>query len=105
MPESKYTIRYLPKYVEDLNEIVDYIVLKLYSLDSAINLVNKVEEAILERAYCPLYFEPFKSNRKRKYQYYRIYVDNFVVYYVVIDDIMEVRRILYKSRDVDQVIE
>ncbi len=103
--ESKYTLRYLPKYVDDLNEIIDYIVLKLYSTESAINLVNKIENAILERSYCPLSFETFKSNRKRKYQYYRIYVDNFVVYYVVIDDIMEVRRILYKSRDVDQIIE
>ncbi|NLK21990.1 MAG: type II toxin-antitoxin system RelE/ParE family toxin [Epulopiscium sp.] len=103
--ESKYTLRYLPKYVEDLNEIVDYIVLKLYSPGSAINLVNKIEKAILERSYCPLAFEPFKSNRKRKHQYYRIYVDNFVVYYVVIDGIMEVRRIVYKSRDADLVIE
>ena len=67
--------------------------------------MNKIEKAILERSYCPVFFEPFKSNRKRKHQYYRIYVDNFVVYYVVIDDVMEVRRILYKSRDVDQIIE
>jgi plasmid stabilization system protein ParE len=105
MLESKYILRYLPKYVEDLNAIVDYIVLKLHSPESATNLVNKIEKAILERSYCPLSFEPFKSNRKRKHQYYKIYVDNFVVYYVVIDNIMEVRRILYKSRDADRVIE
>mgnify|MGYP006875906173 CR=1 FL=1 len=48
MPESKYILRYLPKYVEDLNEIVEYIVFKLYSPESAINLIDKVEKAIKE---------------------------------------------------------
>jgi len=105
MLESKYTLQYLPKYAEDLNEIIDYIVHKLHSPENAINLVNKIEIAILERAYYPLSFESFKSNRIRKHQYYRIYIDNFVVYYVVIDEIMEVRRVLYKSRDADQIIE
>ena len=68
------------------------------------NLVEKVENAILERLNYPLAFEPFKSSRKRKNPYYRIYVENFVVYYVVIEDIMEVRRILYKGRDSSKII-
>jgi hypothetical protein len=29
MLENKYFLKYLPKYEEDLNEIVDYIVYKL----------------------------------------------------------------------------
>ena len=104
MPESRYILRYLPKYEEDLNEIVDYIVYKLHNPQSAMNLVNKIENAILERLNCPLSFEPFQSNRKRKHIYYRIYVGNFVIYYVVIGDVMEVRRILYKSRNADKLI-
>lgn len=104
MMESKYFLRYLPKYEEDLNGIVDYIAYKLHSPDSVMNLINKIENAILERLRCPLSFEPFQSNRKRKYSYYRIYVDNFVVYYVVIQDVMEVRRVLYKGRNVDKLI-
>ena len=31
MQESKYSLRYLPKYEEDLNEIVDYIIYRLYN--------------------------------------------------------------------------
>ena len=49
-------------------------------------------------------FEPYRSLRERRYPYYRIYVKNFVVYYVVIDEgddkIMEVRRFLYNKQDV-----
>lgn len=104
MKESKYSLRYIPKFEEDLNEIVDYIMIKLQNPISAMNLVEKIENAIFERLYCPLSFEPFQSSRKRENPYYRIYVENFVVYYVVIDEVMEVRRLLYKGRDAGRLI-
>lgn len=104
MLNDKYKLRYLPKYEDDLNEIVDYIIFKLKNPDSAMKLVEKVESAILERLNCPLSFEPYQSDRKRKNQYYRIYVDNFTVYYVVIEDVMEIRRILYSRRDTKRLI-
>jgi len=101
---GKYSLRYIPSFEKDLNEIVDYIAFKLHNPVSAINLVKKIEAAIVERLNCPLSFEPFQSNRKRKNPYYRIYVDNFTVYYVVIDDVMEVRRVLYSGRDAGKII-
>ena len=101
---GKYSLRYLTRYEQDLNEIVDYIVFKLHNPEGAINLVKRIENAILERLNCPLSFEPFQSIRKRKNPYYRIYVDNFTVYYVVIEDVMEVRRLLYNSRDAGRII-
>ena len=104
MLESKYTLKYIPRYEEDLNGIIDYIVFKLHNPKSAIKIIDKIENAILERLNCPLSFEPFQSNRKRKNTYYRIYVDNFTIYYVVIDDVMEVRRVMYKGRDAGKVI-
>ena len=101
---GNYSLRYLPSYEQDLNEIVDYILFKLHNPEGAINLVKRIENAILERLNCPLSFEPFQSNRIRKNPYFRIYVDNFTVYYVVIDEVMEVRRLLYSSRDADRII-
>ncbi|NLB41552.1 MAG: type II toxin-antitoxin system RelE/ParE family toxin [Clostridiales bacterium] len=104
MQEKSYKLRYIPKYEKDLNVIVDYIVYKLHNPNSAIKLMDKIESAILGRLKYPLSFEPFQSVRKRMTPYYRIYVDNFTVYYVVIDDVMEVRRILYKGRDAESII-
>jgi hypothetical protein len=69
-----------------------------------LKLVDKVEKAILERLNYPLSFEPFNSIKKRVNPYYRIYVDNFTVYYVVIENVMEVRRILYSKRNATQII-
>ena len=56
-----------------------------------------------------LRYLPYISLKERKYPYYRIYVKNFVIYYVVIDDegddkIMEVRRFLYKRQDKEKYL-
>ena len=104
MGKNKFSLRYLPQYEEDLNEIVDYISLKLQNPKSALRLVDKIEKAVTDRLSFPLSFEPFQSMKKRKNQYYRIYVENFTIYYVVIDNVMEVRRILYGKRDANQII-
>ncbi|MFZ3131466.1 MAG: hypothetical protein WA125_10295, partial [Desulfosporosinus sp.] len=55
-------------YEQDLNEIVDYIVFKLHNPDGAMNLVKRIENAIVERLNWSLSFELFQSNRKRKNQ-------------------------------------
>ena len=63
---DKFTLRYLPMYEEDLNEIVDYISFKLYSPETALRLVDKLEKAILDRLDCPLSFEPFQSLKREE---------------------------------------
>lgn len=65
-------------------------------------MIDDVETAILERLNNPLAFEPYPSAKNRDYSYYRIYVRNYVVYYVVIDDVMEVRCLMYNGRDTDR---
>ena len=70
--------------------------------DAALRLIDDVESAILERLDNPVAFEPYRSAKKRDHPYYRIYVRNYVVYYVVIGDVMEVRRLIYGARDTDR---
>ena len=43
MTESKFILRYIPKFEEDLNEIVDYITFALHNQASAKNLTEKIE--------------------------------------------------------------
>lgn len=97
-------LRYLPLFYEDLDEKITYITEKLKNPKAASDLLDKVEKAILDRLPVAESFEPYHSIRERKYAYYRIYVDNFTIYYVVIDDkenapTMEVRRFLYNRQD------
>lgn len=104
MADTKYILRYLPLFYEELEEKVVYIAEKLMNPQAANDLLDMVETAILERLLSAEAFEPYHSLKKRKYPYYRIYVKNYVVYYVVIDDegpdkIMEVRRFLHSRQN------
>ncbi|WP_434310143.1 type II toxin-antitoxin system RelE/ParE family toxin [Hominifimenecus sp. rT4P-3] len=104
MENKSYQLRYLPLFEQDLICTANYITNVLKNGDAAFRLVNDVEAAILERLKNPLAFEPYPSAKKRKYPYYRIYVRNYVVYYVVIDRVMEVRRLMYGARDTDKYL-
>jgi plasmid stabilization system protein ParE len=97
--DDKYELRYLPIFYEDLSEAVDYISNKLNNTDAALKLIDLTERAILNRLDNPLMFQPFNSEKKRKNPYYRININHFSVFYVVIDNVMEVRRFLYSRRD------
>lgn len=109
MFSKKYRLSYLPLFYSDLDEKVTYIAGKLKNPKAANDLLDKVESAIMERLPVAESFEPYHSVRERRYPYYRIYVDNYIIYYVVIDDdpndlIMEVRRFLYNGQNRDSMV-
>ena len=109
MADRKYKLRYLPLFYEDLEQKVVYIAENLQNPKAANDLIDAVEKAILERLPVAESFEQYESMKERRYPYYRIYVKNFVVWYVVIDDegddkIMEVRRFLYNKQDRDNLL-
>lgn len=101
---KRYKLRFLPLFEEDLNEIVDYISFQLNNPRAAENLLNEIQEAIRERTYYAEAFEQYHSRKERQYPYYRIFVRNYVIFYVVIEDVMEVRRILYSRRNLQEQI-
>ena len=104
MDTKRYKLRFLPLFEDDLNEAVDYIAIRLKSPIAAENLVDAVQVAIRERAACAEAFEQYHSARERQYPYYRIYIKNYIVFYVVIDDVMEVRRFIYNRRNLTEQV-
>ena len=106
---DKYTLSYLPRFYDDLEEKVAYLSDVLLNPEAANNLVDAVEKAILERMLNAESFEKYHSKKERKYPYYRIYVKEYTIYYVVIPTetgkkVMEVRRILHNLQDRDRYI-
>ncbi len=104
MKHQNYRLRFLPIFEDDLNAIVDYIVNTLKNADAANCLIDDIEYAILKRLEMPLSFPRYQSKKQRLHHYYRINVRNFSIFYVVIDNTMEVRRILYNRRDIDNTL-
>lgn len=104
MSEKHYKLRFLPIFEDDLNDITDYITERLKNPDAAVALVNDVQKAIRERLISAEAFEAYHSAKERRHAYYRIYVRNYIIFYVVIDDVMEVRRIVYSRREIAEEI-
>ena len=106
--ESNYEIRYLPIFLQDVSSVVTYISNHLNNAQAAKNLLDDLEKAIMERLPVCESFEKYESNIRRDNPYYRIYVANYIVYYVVIKEnkkkIMEVRRFLYKGQNRGEII-
>lgn len=104
MENKVYKLVFLPLFEHDLNDAVDYISNILKSPQAARNLVEEVERAILTRLKNPSGYAPYPTLKKRPQDYYTIKVKNFTVFYVLIEDTMEVRRFLYSKRDFDRLI-
>lgn len=101
---KRFTLRYLPLFEQDLTGARDYIACNLANPAAALRLVEETERAIQNRLANPLDFEPFRSAKDRKHPYYRIHVKNYTVFYVVIEDVMEIRRFVYSRRDLESLI-
>ena len=103
MPKQ-YRLQYLPLFWDDLEEAVFYIRDVLKNPIAAENLLNRTEQAILEHAESPTIAQIYRTTRTRPLPYYWFAVDNYMVFYVVYDDIMEVRRFIYGARDLTKML-
>ncbi len=108
MFDQKYTLQYLPLFNEELEDAVLYIAYKKKNPKAAQDLMDNVKKAIMDRfENNPEGYEKVPSKKKHDYPYYRIYVGNYIVYYVVIPNgdewIMEVRRFVHTLQNRDDI--
>ena len=101
---QRYKLRYLPLFWDDLNSAVSYIADVLQNLDAVERLLDNVEAGILDYLGSPTIAPIYKTSRTRELPYYWFEVGNYMVFYVVIGDVMEVRRFLYGARDLTRML-
>lgn len=99
-----YKLQYLPLFWDDFNSAVSYIADVLRAPETAERLLDQVEESVLRRADSPTVATIYKSSKSRSHPYYWYSVGNYMVFYVVIGDVIEFRRFLYGARDLTKMI-
>lgn len=104
MANKKYEIKYLPTFISQLNNILYYITYELKNKIAADNFYNEVVKQIEIRSNAPESYEVFKTIKDEKIKYYKINVKNYTIFYVVKDNVMEIRRIYYSQRNFDNLI-
>ena len=93
---QKYKIRYLPAAVRDLATILEYI--KKDNPDAALRLINEIDETILKLEDFPYMGVVPKDIRLKSLNYRMLIIENYLVFYIIKNDIVEIRRILHGKR-------
>lgn len=101
-----YKIEYLPIALKDMAEIVKYISHTLKNPEAASNLA----ESFIEKAESLLKF-PYKNPvcqliRPLKYEYRKILVENYIMFYKVDEEkkLVTVARVIYAKRDFSNLL-
>ena len=99
-----YQIKYTETFQIELENIIKYIAYELKNKIAAENLLLRIEEEIKKRSKNPEAFKSFKINKEAIFNWYRINVNNYSIFYTVTNQTMEVRRILYCKRNLFSII-
>ena len=93
---GKFKVEIFPAAKSDLLEMIEY--LNTLSPEVAIkqydSIINKVSTLTEMPQRCPL----LKTNELRQKGYRTFFIDNYIVFYVIKDNVVEIRRILYGKR-------
>lgn len=97
--EKKLPIKYLPSAAQDIADIIDYV--SLDNPSAVLNLLNQFDESISILAYFPLSGPIPKDNRLQLLNYRLLIIQSYIVFYIVHNDFVEIRRVLHAKRKYD----
>lgn len=93
---KKYKIEYLPIAEQDLTDIIEYITLD--SPQSALKLLEEIDESISKLEDFPFIGISPKDTRLQRLNYRILVVSSYLVFYIVKNEYVEIRRILHGKR-------
>lgn len=90
---EKYELKIFPSAEQDLKDITDY--LNELSPQAALKIYDEIIDSIASLGQMPLRCPLAKNTVLRAKEYRMLMVHNYVVFYVVNDNTVQIRRILY----------
>ncbi len=94
-----YKVRYLPLAEEDVLDAVDYIAGKLGNPPAAEALLAELDAAVESIARFPYSCQLYITDRPMRDELRKVPVKNYILYYTVSDDTVEIRRFICGRRD------
>ncbi len=94
--DKKYKIEYLPIAEQDLNDIFEYIMID--HPDAALRMANQIDESVLTLEAFPYMGSVPNDPRLQALHYRFLIVEPYLIFYVINDNIVEIRRILHGKR-------
>lgn len=94
-----HKIVYLPLAESDLLEALEYIAFTLDAPQAARDLLAEFDETVQQIAEFPYACELYRTDRPMQDEIRKVPVKNYVLYYAVFQDRVEIRRFLHGRRD------
>ena len=94
-----HKIEYLPIAQQDLMEALDYLILTLDAPQAAAELLDELEDTVSRIARFPYAHELYRTNRPMRDEIRKVPVKNYVLYYAVYEERVEIRRFLHGRCD------
>ena len=104
MQRKEYRIRVTRDFKNEFEASLIYISLELKNPYAAERLKDSTLKEIQKRLPGCEDFQIYGKDPIRGYDFYRIRVGNYFVYYVVVDDVMELRHFIYKKSDIKKIV-
>ena len=99
---EKYKLKIYPAAQNDMREIVEY--LNTLSAQAAIKYYDLFVESILSLSTAPKRCPLAKDAQLRLRGYRSLLVKHYIVFFVISDDTVEIRRILYAKRQYAELL-
>lgn len=99
-----YELKYLPLAMKDLHEIINYITNVLKAPKAALDLLDGFESSIFRLQQYPFSCKIYQSKESLETEYRLLIVKNYLVFYVVIENTVEIHRIINGRMDLDPII-
>lgn len=99
-----FQIRYVPLAKKDLSDITLYITDHLKAPQAAVDLVDALDSSISRLKIFPYSCKVYQPIKPLEDEYRLLPVNNYVVLYVVLDNIVEIRRIVYAKMNLEKLM-
>lgn len=99
---GQYKIKILPTAQEDMAELVDY--LNTLSPDAALRYYDLLTEKIMTLSAMPERCPLARDTQLRLRGYRVLIVEKYLIFYVILGDTVQIRRIIYARRQYETLI-
>lgn len=99
-----HKLKYLPLALEDLRDIIEYIVNTLKAPKAAMDLVDALDDSISRIEKFPYSCRVYQPAEPLETEYRMLSVKNYLVFYVVTEHDVEIHRIIYAKMNLEKLI-
>jgi addiction module RelE/StbE family toxin len=99
-----YKLDFLPIAKRDLKQIVDYISVNLEAPQAAMDFLDTVDATVDCLAVNPFAGHPYRPVNPIATEYRDKKVKNYLLFYVVLENTIEIHRLVYAKRDLPKII-